>query len=123
MGDILATPVRSAAKGDINRITLDWGNGATQPIKGSLAYADTVASGTAVARGPVGASTPTVGSVTVNTATAVVNNRTCAIGEVTYCLLTLASDQMPGIYYVRVTATTTNGYVMSRDVQINVEYP
>ena len=123
MTTIVATPVRDAAKGDVVGAVFDWGNGAVQPIKGSLAFGETVSTATAVARGPIGCTVPTVGSVTVNSVAATVNNRVCAIGEVTTCLVTFASDQMFGTYFIRVTAVTSLGHTLSRDLQINVEYP
>lgn len=119
---INAIPVRAIARGEVNRIDIDWGENTAGVETGVLKNGDTVSSCTvAVSTKPSGAADPTFGSVTVNSTALYVNGRSCSAGEATTVSITAASDQAYGLYRLKFTATTTNGYTVPRFASVRVD--
>lgn len=124
MSAIVANEIRYIARGETNRIYIDWGENAAAEKTGVLSAGDTVTSCTAsVYTKPAGASDPTLGSVTspANSSSDDINGRVWSTGEATVCTITTASDQAAGEYVLKFTATTANGYVLPRHVRVIVE--
>jgi len=123
MSSLTAPGIRTVARGEINRLYLDWGENTAAEKTGVLSAGDTVASCTvSVYSKPTGATDPTLGSVTVpaNASSDDINGRVWSTGEATVCTITTAADQTLGDYVLTFTATTTNGYVLPRKVKLKV---
>ena len=121
MSSLTAKQVRTVAKGETNRIDIDWGENTAGSETGVLKAGDTVSSCTvSVQTKPQGASDPTLGSVTVNGSALSVNGRSCSAGEATTCTLTTGASQTEGLYVLKFTATTANSYVLPRFVNVSV---
>lgn len=123
MSSLTAPGIRTVARGEINRLYLDWGENTAAEKTGVLSAGDTVASCTvSVYSKPTGATDPTLGSVTVpaNSSSDDINGRVWSTGEATVCTITTAADQALGDYVLTFTATTANGYVLPRKVKLKV---
>jgi hypothetical protein len=121
---ITASGTGFCARGETNRIDIDWGENTSGQESGVLKAGDTIASCVvSVDDKPSSASDPTMGSVSANSADLYVNSRVCSAGEATTCQITTGSSQAYGKYRLKFTATTTNGYVIPRFVIINVTAP
>ena len=121
-----AAQVYEVARSTVQAVSIDWGENTSDSETGVLDAGDTVAScvvAIASTDKPTGAADPTFGSVVVNSTSVVVNGRTCSAGEATACTMTLASDQAYGMYKLKFTATTTNGFVLPRWVRFRVTEP
>lgn len=109
-------------RSDKRPFAVDFGENTAGVTTGPLPPGDTVASAVvAVQSKPTGADDPTIGSVTVNGSAEFVNGRSCSAGEAVLFPVTLASDQDYGRYVLKVTATTTAGYVLVETVTFVVE--
>lgn len=122
---LIAPQVVTMARGEVNTISIDWGNKTAGSETGALKNGDTVTSCVVAADGtePAGMTAPTLGAVTVNSAAQYVNRRSCAAGEATNCNVTTSATQGIGSYQLKFTATTTNGKTIPRYVRIVVEVP
>lgn len=121
---LVASQIENMARSEVNTISIDWGENTAGLETGVLKAGDTVTSCVvAVYTKPTGAADPTLGSVSVNGSAIYVNDRSCSAGEATYCNITMASDQTAGQYWLKFTATTTNGKVLPRFVRVNVMVP
>ena len=117
-----APEIRVMAQGETNTLIVDWGENTSGQETGVLKSGDTVTSCVvSVLTKPTGASEPTLGSVTAPNSTEYINGRACSTGEWTKCNIATASDQTLGLYVLKLTATTTNGKVLPRKVQVRVE--
>ncbi len=111
-------------RGETNRIDIDWGENTSGQESGVLKAGDTVAScAVALDDSPAGSTTPTLGSVTVNTNDLYVNWRLCSAGQATTSQIVTGASQIYGKYRLKFTATTTNGYVIPRFVNVQVSQP
>lgn len=121
MSGITSPEIRVMSQGETNTIVIDWGENTAGQETGVLKAGDTVASCTVSCTAkPTGASDPTLGSVTAPASTGYVNGRNCSIGEWTSGNITTGSSQAAGLYTLKYTATTTNGKVLPRKVQVRV---
>lgn len=123
MSSLTAPGIRTVARGETNRLYLDWGDNTAAEKTGVLSAGDTVASCVvACTSKPTGAADPTLGSVTVptNASSDDINGRVWSTGEATVCTITTAADQALGDYVLTFTTTTTNGYVLPRKVKLKV---
>lgn len=103
---------------------VDFGENTAGVTTGPLPPGDTVASATVTIGAsamPSGASSPTIGSVTVNATTEYVNDRSCSAGEVVLFPITMGSSQAYGEYVFTVTATTAAGYILIDTIKVIVE--
>lgn len=118
---ITAPQIRTMARGETARIDIDWGENTAGQETGVLKAGDTVASCVvALDDSPSGSTTPTLGSVTVNSTALYVNGRSCSAGEATTMQIITGSTQAYGTYRLKFTTTTTNGYVIPRYVNVVV---
>ncbi len=118
---IEAQTIADISRGETNTICIDWGENTAGQETGCLKAGDTVSScAVAVYGKPIGATDPTLGTVSVNSQALYVNQRSCSAGEATTCNITTASDQTAGQYRLKFTATTANGKVIPRYVRVNV---
>ena len=124
MSCLVAPEIRCLARSEVARIDIDWGENTSGEETGALKAGDTVASAVVIADDmPAGATTPTLGAVTVNVSALYVNGRSCSAGEATTFQITALSNQTYGEYRLKVTATTTNGYTLPRYIRISVTPP
>lgn len=123
MSGLTCSEIRSVARGETNKIYLDWGENTAAEKTGGLSAGDTVATCVvSVDSKPANATDPTLGTVTVptNSSSDDINGRIWSTGEATVCVIQTASDQTLGPYRLKFTATTTNGYVLPRFVRLLV---
>lgn len=126
MSSLTAPEFHTMARGEVNRLYVDWGENTAAEKTGVLSAGDTVVSCVVtVDSKPTGAADPTLGSVTVptNTLSDDINDRVWSTGEATVCTITTASDQAYGIYRLKFVATTANGYTLPRYVKVRVGAP
>lgn len=125
MSCLVADEIRCMARGETQRVDIDWGENTAGSETGVLKAGDTVASAAVAleSKPSTAAVSPTLGSVTVNATTLYVNDRSCSAGEATTFTITTASDQVYGEYVLKVTATTTNSYVIPRYIKVVVQPP
>lgn len=108
-----ANQIHELRRGEKRPFAIDYGENTAGASTGPLPPGDTVASATATTVSkPTDADDPTIGAVTVNSVAEYVNGRSCSAGEAVRFAVTLASDQAYGEYEIKVTATTTGGYVL-----------
>ena len=113
---------RAMARGETNVVSLDWGENTSGSETGALAAGDTLASCTvSLDSSPSGSTSPTLGSVAVNSSALVVNGRTCSAGEATTCTVTTGAGQVYGDYRLKFTGTTTAGLILPRFATVTVE--
>jgi hypothetical protein len=121
---ITAKEIRTMSRGETNSIDIDWGENTSGEETGVLKAGDTVASCVvALDDYPSGATTPTLGSVSVNGTAIYVNDRSCSAGEATTCTIQTGASQGYGMYRLKFTATTTNSKVLPRYVYVQVVAP
>ena len=109
------------ARSQATRVVIDWGENTAGEETGMLKAGDTVSSCVvALDDSPTGSTTPTLGSVSVNTTAVFVNGRSCSASEATTCLVTMGSTQTYGKYRLKFTATTANSEIIPRYVVLNV---
>jgi hypothetical protein len=97
---------------------VDFGENTAGSTTGKIPAGDTVASAiVTVETKPTGATDPTIGTVTINSSAEYVNDRECSAGEAVKFAVTLAAGQTYGDYKLKVTATTTAGYVLVDSVR------
>ena len=118
---ITCTGSPGTARSQATHVDIDWGLNTAGSETGMLKNGDTVSSCVvALDDSPTGSTTPTLGSVSVNSGAVYVNSRLCQIGEATTCLVTMLSNQAYGKYRLKFTATTTNGEIIPRFVVLIV---
>lgn len=111
----------SMAPNEARHAIVDWGENTAGSETGALKAGDTVSSCVIVLdSSPAGSTTPTIGSVTVNTSDTYINSRLCSAGEATSVLITMGATQATGQYRFKLTATTANAEVIPRYIRINV---
>lgn len=123
MSALTAPHHHTMAKGETNRVYIDWGENTAAEKTGVLSAGDTVASAVvSVDSKPTGASDPSLGSVTVptNSSSDDINGRVWSTGEATVFTITTGSSQTEGTYRLQVTAITANSYVLPRYVNVVV---
>ena len=123
MSQLDAHQIYAMARGEVRKTATDWGENTSAAETGVLKAGDTVSSCTAAiatANMPTGATTLTLGSVTVPGTSTDVDGRTCTTGEWTQMTITALSDQTYGQYKVTLTAVTANGETIKRNIIVNV---
>lgn len=121
---LTAPEIRHMARGSTHAIEIDWGRNTAGEETGVLKAGDTVVScEVAVLARPAGsepADDPTLGSVTAPSGESIINGETCAEGEWTRCTIQTAADQAYGTYKLLFTATTDDGWVLPRSINVIV---
>jgi hypothetical protein len=108
-----APQVHTLRRSEKRPFALDFGENTAGATTGPLPPGDTVASAVVTVESkPTDAADPTIGTVTVNATAEYVNGRSCSAGEAVKFNVTLASNQTYGDYSLKVTATTTAGYIL-----------
>lgn len=123
MSTLTAPEFHTMARGETNKIYIDWGENTAAQKTGVLSAGDTITSCTVSVDGkPSGADDPTLGSVTIptNADSDDINGRVWSTGEATLCQIITSSTQTVGKYRLKFTATTTNSYVLPRFVMLEV---
>lgn len=126
MSALTAPHHHTVAKGEVNRLYVDWGENTAAEKTGVLSAGDTVSSCvvTVDARpsSAVQAGDPTFGSVTVpaNSSSDDINGRVWSTGEATVVTITTGASQTEGTYRLKFVATTANGYTLPRFVSVTV---
>lgn len=123
MSSLTAPEHHVMARGEVNRILIDWGENTAAEKTGVLSAGDTVSSCVVtVDSKPDGASDPTLGSVTVptNTSSDDINGRVWSTGEATLNTITTGSSQTYGTYRLKYVATTANSLTLPRYVKVVV---
>lgn len=127
MSSLTAPEFHVMARGEVNRLYVDWGDNTAAEKTGCLSAGDTVSSCVvSVDDKPTGATDPTLGSVTVLTQTSPaddINGRLWSTGEATACTVTMGASQTVGTYRLKFTATTASGYTLPRFVKLEVRLP
>ena len=128
MTGIVCMQIADMARGEKNSVDIDWGENTPGQETGILKAGDTVtsctvsvatdASGNALK--PSGAADPTFSGVVPNSQPIVVLGRTCSAGEATTFTITMAANQTAGQYIMKVVASTANGFILPRNVRVNV---
>lgn len=119
MSRLDAPQIYYMARGEVRRTATDWGENTAGTETGVLKAGDTVASCTAAIASdnkPTGADDLTLGSVTVPGTSTDIDGRTCSTGEWTQMTITAAADQAYGPYKITLTATTTAGEIVKRNI-------
>lgn len=123
MSQLDAHQIYVMARGEVRKTATDWGENTSGAETGVLKSGDTVSSCTAAiatANKPSGATDLTLSAVTVPGTSTDIDGRTCTTGEWTQMTITSASDQAYGQYKITLTATTTNGETIKRNIIVNV---
>lgn len=98
---------------------VDFGENTAGQTTGKIPAGDTILSAVVVVEDkPTDATDPTIGTVTINSTSEIVNDRTCSAGEAVLFAVTFGSTQLFGTYKFKITATTTGGYVLVDSVRV-----
>lgn len=117
-----AREIYTLKQGDKRPFAVDFGENTAGSTTGPLPPGDTLASATvAVSSKPSGATDPAIGTVAVIGSTEYVNGRSCSSGEAVTFPVTLGASQTVGDYTLKVTGTTTAGYIIVEYVKFTVE--
>ena len=117
-----AREIYTLKQGDKRPFAIDFGENTAGSTTGPLPPGDTLASGTvSLSSSPTGATSPTLSAVTIISSTEYVNGRSCSSGEAATFTVTLGASQTVGDYVLKVTGTTTAGYIIVEFVRFTVE--